>query len=65
MQDSFTPAIVACRNGHTETLALLLLNKADVNSADKVNGLNYSVAYNTFTMSFKIRIFLVSNYQRF
>jgi ankyrin repeat protein len=36
MQDGNTPAIVASINGHTETLALLLANKADVNSADKV-----------------------------
>jgi ankyrin repeat protein len=31
-----TPAIAASHNGHTETLALLLANKADVNLADKV-----------------------------
>ncbi len=36
MQYGDTPAIAASLNGHTETLALLLANKADVNSADKV-----------------------------
>jgi ankyrin repeat protein len=36
MQDGDTPAIAASLNGHTETLALLLANKADVNSAVKV-----------------------------
>jgi ankyrin repeat protein len=36
MQDGYTPAIVASQYGHTETLALLLANKADVNSANKV-----------------------------
>jgi ankyrin repeat protein len=36
MQDGDTPAILASLNGHTETLALLLANKADVNSMNKV-----------------------------
>ena len=36
MQDGDTPAIFASQEGHTETLALLLANNADVNSADKV-----------------------------
>jgi hypothetical protein len=36
MQDGRTPAYAASCNGHTETLALLLLNKADVNAASKV-----------------------------
>ena len=36
MQGGFTPAFVASQNGHTETLALLLANKADINSANKV-----------------------------
>jgi ankyrin repeat protein len=36
MQGGFTPAYVASQNGHTETLALLLANKADINSANKV-----------------------------
>jgi ankyrin repeat protein len=36
MQDGFTPAFVASFQGHTETLALLLANKADINAAEKV-----------------------------
>ncbi len=37
MQNGITPAYIASRNGHTETVALLLANKADVNSANKVH----------------------------
>ena len=36
MQDGFTPAYAAAQNGHTETVALLLTNKADINAANKV-----------------------------
>jgi ankyrin repeat protein len=36
MQDGATPAYAASRNGHTETVALLLANKADINAADIV-----------------------------
>jgi ankyrin repeat protein len=36
IQDGNTPAIAASYNGHTETLALLLSNKADVNAANNV-----------------------------
>jgi ankyrin repeat protein len=36
MQDGTTPAILASRKGHTETLALLLANKANINAANKV-----------------------------
>jgi ankyrin repeat protein len=36
MQDGITPASIASLNGHTETVALLLTNKADINAADKV-----------------------------
>ena len=39
MQDGFTPAYAASFNGHTETVALLLANKADINAADKVQQL--------------------------
>jgi ankyrin repeat protein len=35
-QDGCTPAFIASQNGHTETLALLLENKADANAADEV-----------------------------
>jgi hypothetical protein len=36
MQHGFTPAIVASQIGHSETLALLLANKANIHAADKV-----------------------------
>jgi ankyrin repeat protein len=36
MQDGNNPAIEASQYGYTETLALLLVNKADVYSVDKV-----------------------------
>jgi ankyrin repeat protein len=36
MQDGSTPAHFASANGHTETLAFLLANKADINAAAKV-----------------------------
>ena len=36
MQDGCTPAYIASCNGHTETVALLLANKADINLADTV-----------------------------
>jgi hypothetical protein len=39
MQDGFTPAYVASESGHTETVALLLWNKADINAATKVQQL--------------------------
>ncbi len=36
MQGGFTPAYLASFDGHTATIALLLANKADINSANKV-----------------------------
>jgi ankyrin repeat protein len=36
MQDGLTPVSVASLNGHTETVAILLANKADINAASKV-----------------------------
>jgi hypothetical protein len=36
MQGVFTPAYIASEKGHTEILALLLANKADINAARKV-----------------------------
>jgi ankyrin repeat protein len=36
MQNGETPALIASGRGHTETLALLLANKADIYAADKV-----------------------------
>ena len=40
MQGFSTPAFIASQNGHTETLALLLANKADVNAASEVHQFN-------------------------
>jgi ankyrin repeat protein len=36
MQDGFTPAHAASEYGHTETLALVLANKANINASDEV-----------------------------
>jgi hypothetical protein len=36
MQDGATSAFIASEKGYTETLALLLANKADINAARKV-----------------------------
>jgi hypothetical protein len=36
MQDGITPAFIASENGHTQTLALLLANKVDINAVCKV-----------------------------
>ncbi len=36
MQDGTTPAYAASEYGHTETLALLLEHKADINAASQV-----------------------------
>jgi ankyrin repeat protein len=37
MQDGITPVYIASHEGHTETVALLLANKADINAANKVH----------------------------
>jgi ankyrin repeat protein len=37
MQNGSTPVFIASQNGLTETLALLLANKADPNAASKVH----------------------------
>jgi hypothetical protein len=36
MQVGISPAFIASQNGHTQTLALLLANKADIKAASKV-----------------------------
>jgi hypothetical protein len=36
MQDGITSVLLASHKGHTETLALLLANKADINAASEV-----------------------------
>jgi ankyrin repeat protein len=51
MQDGFTPAYIASEKGHTEILALLLANKADISAANKVQHLKYFTVNNWFTMS--------------
>jgi ankyrin repeat protein len=43
MQDGITPAYIASENGRTETLALLLTNKADINAASRVQYLNFNL----------------------
>jgi ankyrin repeat protein len=42
MQDGTSPATEASYNGHTDTLSLLLLNKADLKAANEVGQLNNS-----------------------
>jgi hypothetical protein len=37
MQNGITPAYIASCEGHTEILALLLANEADITAADKVH----------------------------
>jgi ankyrin repeat protein len=39
MQHGTTPAIIASQKGHTQTLALLLSNKANIDAASKVQQL--------------------------
>ena len=39
MQDGTTPAYAASFGGHTEIMALLLANKADINAAKKAQQL--------------------------
>jgi ankyrin repeat protein len=39
VQDGCTPVYKASEYGHTETAALLLANKADINAANKVQQL--------------------------
>jgi hypothetical protein len=45
MQNGSTPAHVPSAKGHTETLALLLANKAEINAANIVQQFNYSNIY--------------------
>jgi hypothetical protein len=39
MQGGFTPAYIASEKGHSESLALLLANKADINAASEAQQL--------------------------
>jgi hypothetical protein len=55
MQNGITPAYGASQSGHTETLALLLANKADINVASKVQQLKVFNTCYLFTTSCKIK----------
>jgi hypothetical protein len=55
MQDGLTPAYGASISGHTETLAFLLANKADINAASKVQQLKIFNTCYSFTTSDKIK----------
>jgi ankyrin repeat protein len=65
MQDGNTPAIVASQEGHTQTLALLLANKADVNAADKVQQLKLLSCLKLIYNELQDKDICVSYYQRF
>ncbi len=55
MQCGITPANVASSNGHTETLALLLANKADINMANNVQQFKiFKYLDKSLTMDLKI-----------
>jgi hypothetical protein len=63
MQNGTTPAYKASQNGHTETLALLLANKADIHAARKVQRFkifNYLRLINNELQDFKIAFFMLS-----
>jgi hypothetical protein len=63
MQDGCTPAFVASKYGHTETLALLLANKADINAATKVQQFNifkYLQLIGNEFQDFKITFLIIS-----
>jgi hypothetical protein len=63
MQDGATPAYIASRNGHTETLALLLANKADINAAKKVQQFKifkYLLLIDNELQDFNIAFFILS-----
>ncbi len=63
MQNGTTPAYIASQNGHTETLALLLANKADINAADKVQQFKifkYLQLIDNELLDFKIAFFMLS-----
>jgi hypothetical protein len=63
MQGGFTPAFLASENGHTETLALLLANKADINAASEVlqfKIFNYLLLIDIELQDFNIAFFILS-----
>jgi hypothetical protein len=65
MQDGATPAFIASQNGHTEILALLLANKADINAAMKVH--EFKIFKYLFLIDNELQDFNIgfSYYQRF
>ena len=67
MQGGFTPAFIASQNGHTQTLALLLANKADINAASEVQQLKifkYLLLIDNELQDFNIAFFIFStNYK--
>jgi ankyrin repeat protein len=63
MQDGFTPAHIASAKGHTEILALLLANKADINAARKVQQFKifkYLYLIDNELQDFNIAFFILS-----
>ena len=63
MQGGNTPAYIASEKGHTETVALLLANKADINAAMKVQQFKifkYLLLIDNELQGFKIAFFILS-----
>ncbi len=61
MQNGDTPAHLASENGHNETLALLLTNKADINAANKVQQFKiFKFVVRQRTSDFKLSFFILS-----
>ena len=63
MQDGATPAYIASQQGHTESLALLLANEADINAADKVQQFKifrYVLLVDNELQDFNIAFFILS-----
>jgi hypothetical protein len=63
MQGGFTPAYIASETGHTEILALLLANKADINAATKVQQFKifkYLLLIDNELYDFNIAFFILS-----
>ena len=63
MQSGATPAYIASQNGHTEILALLLANKADIKAARNVQQLKifkYVLMIDNELKDFNIAFFIIS-----
>jgi ankyrin repeat protein len=63
MQSGATPAFIASENGHTEILALLLANKADINAASEVQQFKifkYLLLNDNELQDFNIAFFILS-----